>query len=337
MNTREKVLKEALNCVNGEREKQYGSPEDNFKRIATLWTDYINMSFKGFFEAHKIGGIILEPIDVAKMMILFKIARSNGDKDKLDNYVDMIGYGACAAEIFERSEEDSKKVKEWVNKVDAAEEYTLCSEKDKPDEKCNRKDCGQFDACMTAYQHYIYNKAKEASDTIDKYLLDQKDPYSYAHNKLANYISAKAKEEHVPLGDFKSVNHKFLRVLVDYLDQASKDCVENGKRFLACYYEIDKLFEKYYMEKNFDKEAIDECMCENKINYSSYLQSYNNISDYIVRESSKANVNPCDVVNNLTCNKHAPTEMASLLANGKLGFDDAASYVEDAINEVKKG
>ena len=361
MNTREKVLKEALNCVNGEREKQYGSPEDNFKRIATLWTDYINMSFKGFFEAHKIGGIILEPIDVAKMMILFKIARSNGDKDKLDNYVDMIGYGACAAEIFERSEEDSKKVKEWVNKVDAAEEYTLCSEKDKPDEKCNRKDCGQFDACMTAYQHYIYNKTKEASEAIDKcmcensrqstidekanafdqygtnVLLDQKDPYSYFHDKLSNYVSIKAKEEHVPLGDFKSVNHKFLRVLVDYLDQASKDCVENGKRFLACYYEIDKLFEKYYMEKNFDKEAIDECMCENKINYSSYLQSYNNISDYIVRESSKANVNPCDVVNNLTCNKHAPTEMASLLLTGRINSETVDSYIEKAINELKKG
>jgi hypothetical protein len=98
MNTRERVLKEALNCVNGEREKQYGSPEDNFSRIADLWSVYLT----SLFEDEKIV-VDIDPIDVAKMMILFKIARSNGDKDKLDNYVDMIGYGACAAEIFENS------------------------------------------------------------------------------------------------------------------------------------------------------------------------------------------------------------------------------------------
>jgi len=109
MNTREKVLKEALKCVNGEREKQYGSPEDNFRRIADLWSTYLT----SLFEDEKIV-VDIDPIDVAKMMILFKIAQSNGDKDKLDNYVDILGYGACAAEIFENSEQHTSSCDDIV-------------------------------------------------------------------------------------------------------------------------------------------------------------------------------------------------------------------------------
>lgn len=109
MNTREKVLKEALNCVNGEREKQYGNPENNFSRIADLWSVYLT----SLFEDEKIV-IDIDPIDVAKMMILFKIARSLGDEDKLDNYVDIIGYAACGAEIFE---EEAKRVADLKNKT----------------------------------------------------------------------------------------------------------------------------------------------------------------------------------------------------------------------------
>ena len=338
MNTRERVLKEALNCVNGEREKQYGSPEDNFRRIADLWSVYLT----SLFEDEKIV-VDIDPIDVAKMMILFKIARSNGDKDKLDNYVDMIGYGACAAEIFENGNEDK------------TDEYA-------------------------------------------------KDPYSYFHNILVNYASAKAKDKNIPLDNLKSIDRKLPREFSDLLYQAAEDCVSEGKygglKLLDYYKEIDKLFEKYkpeindvqvaeeckgcdYAEKcmgtgvclkdtekkcikdkpddkcnrkdcgQFDaymtnyqhyiynktkeaREAIDECMCDRKTDYVSYLQSHNNISACIVRESSKANVNPCDVVDNLTRKGNAPTEMAALLANGKLSFDDVASYIKDTINKLKK-
>lgn len=387
MNTREKVLKEALNCVNGEREKQYGSPEDNFRRIADLWSTYLT----SLFEDEKVV-VDIDPIDVAKMMILFKIARSNGDKDKLDNYVDMIGYGACAAEIFENGEsEDSyqyfmkknfgKEASEAVNElkregkkfaekifrpgltpnynlnnIELADECKDCdyakkcmgtgvclkeevekwfdcgAKKDRPDEKCNRKDCGQFDACMTAYQHYIYNKTKEASEATDKcmcekanafdqygtnVLLDQKDPYSYAHTKLSNYVLAKAEEKHVSLEieNLKNINRKFPRELSDYLHQAATDCVENGKRFLDCYKEIDELFEKYV---------------------NSFWDTYQSISAHIISSSKANSVNHFDVVSWLTKNGHAPTEMASLLLVGRLNSDTVASYIEKAINEVKK-
>ncbi len=344
MNTREKVLKEALNCVNGEREKQYGNPEDNFRRIADLWSVYLT----SLFEDEKVV-VDIDPIDVAKMMILFKIARSNGDKDKLDNYVDMIGYGACAAEIFECSEKAEKvlKKKEELG-VQLADECKDCdyakkcigtgvclkeeekkwfdgcdAKKDKPDEKCNRKDCGQFDSCMTAYQHYIYNKTKEASEAIDeaRCLLDQKDPYSYAHDKLLNYIEDKIREKWHKLENLKSTNGKLTKELSEYLHQAATDCVGNGKRFLDCYKEIDDMFEKYIPDKNKN---------------SSIWQAYSNITAHIALKSSRANIDSFDVVDQLIKKGNAPTDMAALLQDCKLNFDDIASYVEDAINEVKK-
>ncbi len=225
MNTREKVLKEALNCVNGEREKQYGNPEDNFRRIADLWSVYLT----SLFEDEKIV-VDIDPIDVAKMMILFKIARSNGDKDKLDNYVDMIGYAACAAEIFEGQE---KRIEVFpCDHIKVAEECRVCNYREK---------CMGTGVCL---------KEKEK-----KCLLDQKDPYSYAHNKLHNYVLVKAKEEYIPLKKLNDIISKF----TNYLDQAATDCVANGKRFLDCYKEIDEMFEKY---KSNDKDECDNAVAE---------------------------------------------------------------------------
>lgn len=88
--TREEILKEALRCVNGEREQQYGSPEDSFMVIAELWTVYLE---------HKCvednGVVLLHPEDVAAMMALLKIARICTGKYKGDNWVDLAGYAAC--------------------------------------------------------------------------------------------------------------------------------------------------------------------------------------------------------------------------------------------------
>ena len=241
MNTREKVLKEALNCVNGEREKQYGNPEDNFKRIADLWSVYLTSIFEDVvFE--------LDPIDVAKMMILFKIARSNGDKDKMDNYVDMIGYAACAAEIFESEAEKSKVA-----------ESRSCSKK----------------------AHYIIRDFLKN----DVQVADEcKDPYSYAHDKLANYVSVKAKEEHVPLENLKSTNGRFSRELEELLDQASTECVINGKRFLDCYKEIDELFAKY---KSNDKDAISAYVPNGAIEIHKFVEDNRLSMDFDFEKSPK--------------------------------------------------
>ena len=89
--TRKRVLSEAERCVCGQREQDYGTPEDSFNIIADLWAVYL----KGcgvsidFLESH----------DVAIMMALLKIARISENPQHMDSWVDGCGYFACGGEI----------------------------------------------------------------------------------------------------------------------------------------------------------------------------------------------------------------------------------------------
>lgn len=76
--TRSETLDKAKACVCGQRENEYGSPEDNFTAIAGFWSVYN---------------------DVAMMMALLKIARIRTGTATDDSYVDLAGYAACGAEI----------------------------------------------------------------------------------------------------------------------------------------------------------------------------------------------------------------------------------------------
>ena len=86
--TRDEVLDKAHNCVCGKREQDYGKPEDNFRLIADLWSDYLR-------------GIRLTPKDVAMMMVLLKVARVRDGGGSGDSFVDIAGYAACAGEVSE--------------------------------------------------------------------------------------------------------------------------------------------------------------------------------------------------------------------------------------------
>ncbi len=89
--TREQILDEAKSIVCKDRNAQYGEPEDNFKVIAGLWTQYAENYIKN--------GPIL-PEDVAFMMLLFKIGRLITGGFKHDTLVDIVGYAACAEELM---------------------------------------------------------------------------------------------------------------------------------------------------------------------------------------------------------------------------------------------
>ena len=89
--TRKDILETAGKCVLGDREKDYGSPEDNFRRIAGLWNEYV--------KSRSLGCVIFEPEDVAIMLILLKVARIASGNLKEDNWVDIAGYAACGGEI----------------------------------------------------------------------------------------------------------------------------------------------------------------------------------------------------------------------------------------------
>lgn len=67
--TRADILHAAEKCVCGQRETDYGTPEDNFKTIAELWEAYLNKA------CTRGVNVRVEAKDVAVMMALLKIAR----------------------------------------------------------------------------------------------------------------------------------------------------------------------------------------------------------------------------------------------------------------------
>ncbi|MBP5326075.1 MAG: hypothetical protein J6Y86_11350 [Pseudobutyrivibrio sp.] len=87
--TRKDILDKAAECVCGQREQDYGSPESNFKLIADLWNAYLNK--------YLIADI--SPTDVTMMMALLKIARIRNGGGTGDSFVDLAGYAACGGEI----------------------------------------------------------------------------------------------------------------------------------------------------------------------------------------------------------------------------------------------
>jgi len=89
---RENVLDEAKKCVLHDRNSTYGKPEDNFRRIAELWTAYLGIRPKDV-------GASITPTDVAQMMLLMKVARLAHNPTHKDSWVDGIGYLACGAGI----------------------------------------------------------------------------------------------------------------------------------------------------------------------------------------------------------------------------------------------
>lgn len=96
---REQIVMAALSAINGDRDLQYGTPENSFTEIAKLWSAYLDMQ--------------ITPEQTAIMMALFKIARIKTGVNKDDNFIDGCGYMAIAAELAEGSEvnDDFYKIK----------------------------------------------------------------------------------------------------------------------------------------------------------------------------------------------------------------------------------
>lgn len=87
---RAELLDKAKSIIKGARQEHYGTPEDNFQRIADFWTAYaVANGFK----------IKYNPADVALMMVLMKIARLSADIKHEDSWLDIAGYAACGSEI----------------------------------------------------------------------------------------------------------------------------------------------------------------------------------------------------------------------------------------------
>lgn len=103
--TRKDILDHANKCVNGDRDEQYGNPENNFKMIANLWMEYL----ENCGSVTNGTEVFLRPEDVASMMALMKIARIATGSPKEDSWIDLAGYAACGGEIV------SAKIKDVEN------------------------------------------------------------------------------------------------------------------------------------------------------------------------------------------------------------------------------
>ena len=86
MTKRSEILADADNLINGDRQKDYGTPQENFGVIAAMWSAYLG---------HEVS-----PTDVCHLMSLLKIARlRNGPH--MDSSVDSCGYMALGGELGE--------------------------------------------------------------------------------------------------------------------------------------------------------------------------------------------------------------------------------------------
>lgn len=84
------ILDEARELIHGERNVAYGSPTENFERIAGIWNV-------------QLGNKLTAPItaqEVALLMIGVKLGRAV-NQPKRDNFVDIAGYAACGFEAGE--------------------------------------------------------------------------------------------------------------------------------------------------------------------------------------------------------------------------------------------
>jgi hypothetical protein len=82
------ILEEADKAVDGTRQENYGHPAEDFKRIASYWSNHLN-------------GIAITPHDVALMMIMVKLSRLHNTPYHRDSLIDIAGYARCAEKVYQ--------------------------------------------------------------------------------------------------------------------------------------------------------------------------------------------------------------------------------------------
>lgn len=90
------ALREAARIIAGDRDTQYGAPEDNLGRIAKIWS--------------VIFAIEVTPQDVAMAMVGLKMARYvNKGEFQPDTWIDIAGYAGIGFEVGQIAEEKNSK------------------------------------------------------------------------------------------------------------------------------------------------------------------------------------------------------------------------------------
>ena len=107
MSVRRDLLSEAADLVDGDRNAQYGDPNQDFRRTGKFWSTYLagvaerKLAEDGSWPHEVQEDIVrfiedlIDPHDVAWMQVFLKGSRSTVSPGKRDHYADAAGYAAC--------------------------------------------------------------------------------------------------------------------------------------------------------------------------------------------------------------------------------------------------
>tara|TARA_R110000744_G_scaffold64105_2_gene132013 strand:+ start:991 stop:1284 length:294 start_codon:yes stop_codon:yes gene_type:complete len=85
------ILLRAAELVNGGRQETHGDTKTNHEQIAEFWNIFLDGKLQP--------SAAITSDEVAIMMTLLKISRSQRGKDNVDDYVDAAAYMAIAGEL----------------------------------------------------------------------------------------------------------------------------------------------------------------------------------------------------------------------------------------------
>jgi hypothetical protein len=89
------ALRQAASVIAGERDLQYGGPEQNFDRIAKIWSVIL--------------GINVTAEDVSMCMVGVKVARyASKSGFQPDTWIDIAGYAGCGYEVGMINDREAK-------------------------------------------------------------------------------------------------------------------------------------------------------------------------------------------------------------------------------------
>lgn len=97
------ICRMAADLVSGDRARQHGDKGENFAKTARLWQAYL--------DTRRDPKAPLSAVDVANLMVMHKLARTQSGSFNPDDFVDIAGYAGCGGEI---AAEENKEPRFWV-------------------------------------------------------------------------------------------------------------------------------------------------------------------------------------------------------------------------------
>ena len=89
------ILHKAYDLINGDRQKDYGSPWSNFGLLADFFTSYAKKRWNHV-------DVVFSRNDVVNFLILLKVSRACVERPTQDTYVDIAGYAGLGGDFEER-------------------------------------------------------------------------------------------------------------------------------------------------------------------------------------------------------------------------------------------